>query len=74
MHSEQLKAIQTRQEAISKRSEYPEQIFLLTEITPEIYPSLTDFEKNVVQNQPEAVHIVDNALQTSISILFVEHQ
>ena len=35
------------------------------EVTPGIYPSLTDFQQTVVQNQAETVQVVDNALQTS---------
>ena len=44
------------------------------EMTLEIYPSLTDFGKWVVQDQPETVQVVDSALQMSIDSILKEDQ
>ena len=42
------------------------------EITLKIFTSLPDFKPDVVQDQPETVQVVNNALQTTIDSLFKE--
>ena len=74
--SEQFEAMQnnTRQEALAEKYKYQEQTVPLTEITPKIYPSLTDTEQNTMQDQPETVQVMGNALQTSIDSILTEVQ
>ena len=65
-----MKTIQNkaRQDALVETSEHLEQTMPLIEITLnektlEIYSSLPDVEKSVVQYQPEIIQVVDDAFE-----------
>ena len=66
-------------EAITQKSEHLVQSVTIIEIAPsdiipEIYPSLKDFENKIIHDQQCQPETVDNALQTSIDSLLTEDQ